>query len=441
MPVSHYFHPMHVALKRSILPFLLLAATSLFGQSTDSLLNAFNDTAIVKREEVTTQAPPVMEKKWNQFRTKWVNINLGAAILLDHNIVNQDADNLTQVGKIEPGTEFRGDRFLATGTINFKNPWRFMLSANFNGLDAPEGKKSFDFIDWNIEIPISKKAGWITIGKQKEGVGIEYVAPGTQMQFMERGTGAPMFIRQRNVGIRYSNNFFNQRMTFTAGFFNNYWETGKSFSANGSQFTTRVTGLVHYTSDRDLVQVGLGYRHTGATDGKVSYKAKPEVNTAPAFITTGSINASAASLWMLETVVAKGPALFIAEYFSARVNPDAGKDPHFSYWQIGGGYFITGENRRFNRTTGNPGKLIPKKNFKFRKGSGPGAWEIASRFTSTDGTDAGIPGGQFRRFTIGLNWFTNAHFRYTINYGRGWLEKGGITGNTHMWQFRAQFEL
>lgn len=420
--------------------FLLFSLSS-GAQSVDSMFNSLNDTATIQRDELVSQAPLVMNLKWNQIRTKWININIGAAILLDHNIVNQDDASIQQVGDISPGTEFRGDRFMASGTFNFKNPWRYMISANFNGLDAPEGKKSFDFIDWNIEIPIGKKGGWFTIGKQKEGVGIEYVAPGTQMQFMERGAGAPMFIRQRNIGIRYSNNFLSQRMTFTAGFFNNYWETGKSFSANGSQITSRVTGLVHYTSDRDLVQVGLGYRHTGATDDKISYKAKPEVNTAPSFISTGAIAATAASLWTLEAVVAKGPALFIAEYFQAKVNSISGTDPRFSYWQIGGGYFITGENRKFNKTNGNPGKLIPKKNFKFRKGSGPGAWEIATRFTRTDGTDAGVEGGEFRRLSIGINWFTNAHFRYTIDYGRGWLVKNGLTGNVNIWQFRAQFEL
>jgi phosphate-selective porin len=382
-----------------------------------------------------------MDMRWNHIHTKWININLGAAVLLDHNIVNQDDNNIQQVGEISPGTEFRGDRFMASGTINFKNPWRYMLSVNFNGLDAPQGKKSFDFIDWNIEIPISKTAGWITVGKQKEGVSLEYIAPGTQAYFMERGTGAPMFIRQRNVGIRYSNSVLKQRMTYTIGFFNNYWETGKSFSDNGSQITARVTGLPRYVSDRDLLHLGVGFRHTGATDGKLSYKAKPEVNTAPSFISTGSFDASGANVWMLEGIVVKGAFSAIGEYFSSPVSSNAKADPNLTYWQIGGSYFLTGENRKYNKTTGNLGKLIPRRNFKFRKGSGPGAWEIASRFTSTNGTDAGLAGGAFRRFTMGASWYTNAHFRYSINYGRGWLEKNDITGNTHMWQFRVQFEL
>lgn len=421
--------------------FLVFLAVQVRAQSADSLLNSLNDTVQIKRTEMVSQAPPVMDLKWNQIRTKWININIGAAILLDHNIVNQDDNNITQVGEISPGTEFRGDRFMASGTINFKNPWRYMFSINWNGLDAPQGKKSVDFIDWNFEIPIGKTHGWITIGKQKEGVGLEYVAPGTQGLFMERGTGAPMFIRQRNIGIRYSNSVLGQRMTYTIGFFNNYWETGKSFADNGSQITARVTGLVRYTSDRDLMHIGVGFRHTSATEDKLSYKAKPEVNTAPSFINTGSFDASSANLWMFEGIYVKGPVMAVGEYYTAGVNAAATGNPGFSYWQLGAGWFLTGENRKYNKMNGNPGKLIPKKNFKFRKGRGPGAWELASRFTRTDGTDAGISGGEFKRFTLGVNWFPNAHFRYTIDYGHGWLNKGGLQGEVNIWQFRMQFEL
>ncbi|MGB4771042.1 MAG: porin [Chitinophagaceae bacterium] len=421
---------------------LLLVSCTVRAQNVDSILNSLNDTASIKRADLGSQAPLIMDLKWNQIRTKWININIGAAILLDHNRVGQDDANLQQVGDIEPGTEFRGDRFMASGTLNFKkNPWRYMFSINFNGLDAPQGKKSIDLIDWNIEIPIGKSAGWFTVGKQKEGVGLEYVAPGTQGLFMERGTGAPMFIRQRNIGVRYSNSVLGQRMTYTIGFFNNYWETGKSFSDNGSQITARVTGLARYVSDRDLVHVGVGFRHTGPTDDKLSYKAKPEVNTAPSFISTGSFAASSASLWMFEGIYMKGSLMVVGEYFTAGINSETVGNPSFSYWQVGAGYFITGENRKYNRLNGNPGKVIPKRNFKFRKGIGPGAIEIASRFTHTDGTDAGVTGGDFKRLTLGVNWFTNAHFRYTFNYGRGWLNKDGIKGNVNIWQFRVQFEL
>ena len=425
------------------LSVLLLALAPFSGRGQEDILNTLNDTATVRREDLGTQAPPVMDHKWNQIRTKYFTLNLGFAILLDHNVVNQDDANIGQVGKSDPATEFRGDRFIVSGNLLFfkKNPWRYMVSANFNGLDAPPGKKSLELIDWNIDIPLSATAGWITFGKQKEGVGHEYVAPGTQLQYMERATGEPMFVRQRNVGIRYSNSILKGRMTYTLGVFNNYWETGKSFSDNGTQVTARVTGLVNYTSDRDLLHLGVGYRHTTATDGKLSYKAKPEANSAPYFINTGSFDASGAGTIMLEGIYVKEAVTIIGEYMRAHVNSPSTGNPNLNYFQLGAGWFITGENRRYNKQNGNLGKLIPKKNFKFRKGSGPGAIELASRFTHTDGTDAGITGGTFNRLTIAASWYVNPHFRYEINYGRGWLMKNDVTGNVNIWQFRAQFEL
>jgi phosphate-selective porin OprO/OprP len=421
--------------------FLFFAHVS-FSQ-IDSLLNTLNDTTTIRDQEVTATAPTIMSKKWNQWKTRFFTMNLGMAVLLDHNILGQDDENITQVGKVDPGTEFRGERIVLSGNIfvSKTNPWRYMFSANFNGLDAPPDKKSFDFIDWNLEIPISKKAGWITLGKQKEGVGLEYIMPGTQAQFMERGSGAPMLVRQRNIGIRYSNSVLGQKMTYTIGFFNNWWETGKTFSDNGSQFVARVTGLPFYESDRALMHVGLGFRHTGATDGKLSYKAKPEANTAPSFINTGSFEATGANTIMLEWIGVKGPVALIAEYMNASVRSSGMGDPNVGYLNLGGSWFATGENRRYNKNTGNPGKLVPNKNFKFRHGTGPGAIELGSRFTRSDANSQGLNGGTFSRFTMALSWYPNAHFRYELNYGRGRLDKGGEVGRTNIWQFRAQFEL
>jgi phosphate-selective porin len=427
--------------KRKMIGFAFLLVLAQTLQAQDISL-ALNDTAIVPRDQAPMAAAPILAQKWNQIHTKWFNLNFGLAFILDHNIVSQDAVNLTQVGKVDPATEFRGERLMVTGNLLFfKHPWRYMISANFNGLDATPGDKKFSFIDWNFEIPIGTKGGWITIGKQKEGVGHEYVAPGTQLMFMERGSGVPMIVRQRNIGIRFSNSILKQRATYTIGFFNNYWETGKSFSDNGSQITMRATALPIYASDADLLHVGIGYRYTDATDGKLSYKAKPEVNTAPSYINTGSFNASAANTLMLELIKVHGPASFIAEYMSNHVKSATVNNPNFHYWQIGGDWFITGENRRYNRNNGNLGKLLPKKNFSFGKNRGPGAFELGARYTRSDLTDAGIAGGEFGRFTGAFSWYPNASFRFSINYGTGSLDKGNTKGNAQFFQLRAQYEL
>jgi len=425
---------------KKLLLFLFLVNYSLasFAQEGKPSLD---DTTQVKTEEISTNAPPVMAKKWNQVKTKYFTLNIGGAILLDHNIEAQDNNNITQVGKVNPGTEFRGDRLMLTGQLLFfKNPWRYMVSANFNGLDAPEGDKTFSFIDWSIDIPIGKKSGWFTLGKQKEGVGYEYYSPGTQLFFTERGSGVPALVRQRNIGIRYSNSVLNQRLIFTVGAFNNYWETGKSFSANGSQITARVVYLPEYKSDRELLHVGVGYRYTDATDSLLGYKGKPESNTAPSYFNTGSITASSANTIMFELIKVSGPLSFIGEYMNNFVN-NPGQNLSFHYMQLAGSWFITGENRRYNRQSGVLGKLVPKKNFNFKKKPGPGAWELGARYTNSDFSDQNIQGGKFGRFTGALSWYPNAHFRLEINYGHGTLNKKDMVGNADFWQFRIQFEL
>lgn len=401
-----------------------------------------NDTAVVNPTSVPATTPPMMKKKWNHFANKYFTMNVGFAFILDHNIVDQDNNSITQVGKVSPQTEVRGDRIVASGQLLFfKNPWRYLFSANFNGLDAPPSKKTFDLIDWNVEIPIGAKGGWLTFGKQREGVGLEYVSPGTQLQFMERSTGTPMFVRQRNIGIRYSNSVLQQKMTYTIGFFNNYWETGKSFSDNGSQITLRVSGLPVYKSDRELMHLGFAYRYSDATDQKLSYRAKPEANTAPFYINTGSLTANHSNTFFLEWIGVKGPLALLAEYINASVKSPASGNPNFYTWQVGGSIFLTGENRRYNKMTGNLGKLIPKKNFKFRNNSGPGAWELGTRFTQSNANHAAIMGGKFNRFTTALSWYPNAHFRYEINYGIGGLDRMNLLGKTNFWQFRVQLEL
>lgn len=405
-------------------------------------LASLNDTSFVKKEKAPVTAPQKTDKKWNQFQNKFFTLNIGVAALLDYNILSQDDNNIQQVGKVDPEVEFRAERIILSGSLLFfKYPWRYMISANYNGLDAAQGTKTFGFIDYNFEIPFGKTGGWLTVGKQKEGVGLEYISPGTQGMFTERGSGAPMFVRQRNLGIRYSNSVLDQRLAYTLGFFNNWLESGKSFSDNGSQFVTRISGLPHYTSDRDLMHLGAAIRYTKSSGGKLGYKAKPEVNTAPSFINTESFDASNANTLMLEWIGVRGPVMIIGEYMNTFVSSSSKDNPSFNYYQIGGSWFITGENRKYNRMNGNPGKLIPKKNFNFTKNSGPGAIEVGLRYTHSDLTDKSISGGKFGRITGALSWFPSVHFRFEVNYGHGKLDRDKLNGSADFWQFRAQYEL
>ncbi len=427
--------------KNLFLLFLLCSVLSASSAQENTQTIAVSDSLMIPYDQAPAAADPILAKKWNQLQTRFFNLNFGVALILDHNITSQDEANVEQVGNVGSGTEFRGQRLIVSGNLLFfKNPWRYMISANYNGLDAPQDGKKFSFIDWNLEIPFGKRGGWLTVGKQKEGVGYEYVAPGTHLMFMERGSLVPAFVRQRNIGIRYSNSILNHRATYTLGLFNNYWETDKSFSDNGSQVTFRATGLPHYRSDAHLLHLGFGYRHSAAAGGSLSYKAKPEVNTAPSFINTGNITATASDLLMLEAVHVNGPFSIIAEYMQQYVRGTMETNV-FNYWQAGASWFITGENRRYNKNNGNQGKLIPTRNLSFSKKNSYGALELDVRLTHSDLTNGLIDGGVFNRLSGGFSWYPNDQFRFSFNYGAGTLNRGGRTGAADFWQFRLQYEL
>ena len=71
--------------------------------------------------------------------------------------------------------------------------------------------------------------------------------------------------------------------------------------------------------------------------------------------------------------------------------------------------------------------------------------EIAARYSFIDLNDKTIAGGEEQNFTAGVNWYLYSNLRLTLNYvyadvkdtGSG---NGGVSGNIHTAQARAQLE-
>ena len=417
-----------------LLQFCFLASQAQRNVEPDS-------TEIKKQATAADSAAPAAPKKWSHFENKFFTTDLGFAVLLDHNIVAQNDANVKQVGEIEAATEFRANRLVVTGSLLFfERPWTYFIIVNYNGPDKTDDK--FTVLDYTLDIPLGEKGGFLAIGKQKEGVGYEYVQTGTRVTFMERGSGVPPLIRQRNYGIRYRNSVMNDRVAYTVGIFNHWLEKNNDFTfkENGIQLTSRVTALPVYHSDRSLVHVGIGYRYADAPDGKLIYRGRPEANAAPYFINTGSFPASAAHTFMLEGLTVNGPVSLLAEYMHAFVSSKTHGNPSFNYWQVEGSWFITGENRTYREQLGILNRLVPKRNFSFNRNGGPGAFELAARYTKSDFTDNGIDGGKFGRISTALSWYPNPVFRFEVNYGYGILNKSDLQGKVNILQFRAQAE-
>jgi phosphate-selective porin OprO/OprP len=100
-------------------------------------------------------------------------------------------------------------------------------------------------------------------------------------------------------------------------------------------------------------------------------------------------------------------------------------DPQFGGYYVQGSWILTGETRRYNMASGAfqaARPLVP-----FSANGGPGAWEIAWRYSSTDlndsegadgtaATAASVRGGEQNILSVGLNWYINSNLRLLLDW-------------------------
>ena len=133
-----------------------------------------------------------------------------------------------------------------------------------------------------------------------------------------------------------------------------------------------------------------------------------------------------------EAALVAGPFSLQGEYMTAMTNTDDGTDPMFSGFYAMASYFLTGENRTYKG--GLFGRVKPKKNF---GAGGPGAWELAARYSHLDIADEAVEGGELDDITLGVNWYLNPNTRFMFNYVHAGLD---TVGQSDTFQTRAQVD-
>jgi phosphate-selective porin OprO/OprP len=175
---------------------------------------------------------------------------------------------------------------------------------------------------------------------------------------------------------------------------------------------------------RGLLHTGLGYVYRSAPDNTMALAARPESAFAPSVVNMTLTDVTNMQTVDAETALVYGPLSFQSEIFASNVNhlTAASNDFYGGYAFVS--YFLTGENRPYNRKMGVFDRVRPYEDF-FRvrtcDGStctGRGAWEVAYRFSYIDMLDglttkgAGIASDH----TLGLNWYMNPYTRVMFNY-------------------------
>jgi phosphate-selective porin OprO/OprP len=371
----------------------------------------------------------------------------------------QDEDHRATVGDIQDGADFRRARIGVEGLL-FENVG-YVLEMDFAGSGRPS------FTDVYVTITDLPCLGNVRIGHFKEFYSLEQLTSARFVTFMERSTMDQAFVPARNLGIGAFNTYAEDMGTWGVGVFKTASdEFGDDVGDNGENSVTgRLTYLPFYdegSGGRYLAHVGGAYSFRDADQvagvDTVSFAAQPEVRmrtsstgiggsgegSLPNFVSTGAILAEHYHLLGAEAAMVWGPLSVQAEYTAAIVNPEVGSEPTFHGCYVFASYFLTGENRVYNRKSGAFDRVRPLENafwFCTDEGvcSGWGAWEIAGRYSWIDLSDEAIDGGTMSEFTFGVNWYLNPYFKIMANYIHSDLDRGD-SGDCDIFAMRAHID-
>ena len=292
------------------------------------------------------------------------------------------------------------------------------------------------------DIPI---LGNLRVGNQQDWFSIEHVTSARYLDFMERAPIMDAFSGPNNNGYTPGVSFFNNTADKNAGlqmgvYKNNAYDSGYTFSV-GNAFTYggRAIWTPYYdecSNGRYLVHTGFGteYRTYDTTlaanqNGEnIRMRSRGDLRIVsatltPNFTDTGNFFARGQTLIDPEIAVVWGPWTFQAEYTAswfdgAMTTQNVGGQKLGNAFMSGGYaellYFLTGENKVYNRQTGLFGQVVPTNNVNFSECK-YGAWQVGARYDWMDMNSGLITGGMNQNGTVGLNWFINPNIRFQFN--------------------------
>ncbi|MDH3511407.1 MAG: porin [Gammaproteobacteria bacterium] len=371
-------------------------------------------------------------RKFNKFETKPVSgLFIGALLLDRQSWLQQDGNSENQVGDLsdfESG-EIRAARFGVVGTLNFKRPWRYTVFAMTQTFDRGfdiDTTDEFSFGDYRLDIPLS--AGLtLSVGKQKEPISMERQMSLVNMPMQERTAFLDALLPSRNHGVILAGTAASDNVSWAVGAFNNWIDSGESFSDTPNVLVGRVTWAPKFfQNESNLFHVGLGLRHS---DLKLPLKVgrQPEFDNAPRYVETDLFSADEQMTHSLETYWRNGPYMLGFEYVGTDVDSPQSGNPFLSGYSLTGSWALTGETRGYRKTSGtfNPLPVAQPVNQ-----GGWGAVELAFRYSNTDLTDGTLEGGEMDILSLGVNWWFTRSTSLSVNYRYITLDRFGTQGDS-----------
>jgi phosphate-selective porin OprO/OprP len=467
--------PFIVFLLTIFIAFSPMAAWAVDGEALMDILREEKVITVDQAEKMKKKIAKIEKKQKLDWKAYWSNglvieskdgknkIKLGGRIQADFASISSPKRSLVDQLEADQGgndltgfgSEFRRARLFVEGTvyriIQFKAQYDFA------------GNGPAEFKDVWVGLTKVPKVGHIRVGHMKEPFSLEELTSSKYITFMERAL-PNVFSPGRNTGIRLHNTAFkSKRLWWGVGVFTNADDFGDNFNNfQDWNFTARVAGTPFYAEKgRKLLHLGLGYSHQFRNKDHFSlrYRQRPEAHiTAVRPLDTRGGSGGAADfdtdgidLINPEIAVVWGPFSLQGEYMWSFVNANRDSiwrngaevggynlllkkgNPTFHGGYIYASYFLTGENRNYQLKSATFGRVKPRRNFDLQ--GGPGAWEIAFRYSylslnsgvASDpnfyaGTSflstprIGTRGGIENNLTFALNWYPTPNTRWMLNY-------------------------
>jgi len=383
---------------------------------------------------------------------------LSGQVQVDQIFFGQDDLSRESLGDLQDGAAFRRLRIIARGKV-----WQqleYALGVDFELADRPAP------LDNYIEAHDLPRLQNVRIGHFFEPFSLERVTQNRNNTFMERSL-VDTFAPARNMGIMTYGNTESELATWQIGTFRtNSDNVGNDSFDSGQALTMRGTALPYWDEPSDgryYMHLGVAYSYRGSAGNNLRFRNTPEIRKqqpfgsptydssvpqfAPIFVDTGNISASSFQLFDPEFALIFGPLSLQSEYAFALVDQIDKPNLFFNAYMAQVSYFLTGEHRPYDRKAGIHKRMEPFADFlrvPNESGgvrTGPGAWEIAARFSKIILNDKNIEGNNLTDFTLGLNWYLNRYTRAKFNYIHAFLEdtRNG-NSNTDIYGVRVDYE-
>ncbi|MEH6570890.1 MAG: porin [Halioglobus sp.] len=387
--------------------------------------------------------------RWNRFDTKFVSGLFTGAIVLDRQAwVGQDSTSLSQVGDLDSfdGGEIRGLRFGGVGTLNFEKPWVWTIFGATHAFDKGfESSESDDYtlFDLRLDIPVWEKASF-SVGKQKEPISMERLMSLGHGPLGERAAVSDALLPSRNIGLVMAGTLLEDRMTLAGGAFNNWMDKDQpnSFSDNATQYVGRATWIPLLSGNEStLLHLGAALRHSNSKEGFVT-QSGPEFNRAPDYMATAFLETDDSMTYQAEASLRSGPFWLHGEYVRTDLDAPTYGDPSIDGYHVTASWILTGEVRAYNKRVG---IFKPIQVARTVEQNGWGAWEVSTRFSTLDMSEApdpdGFDAGDMDVWSLGLNWWLTPYFNFNVNYRYITLDRFGEEGSSQGFDTRIMLIL